>query len=205
MANTENLKIKFYKLFEIERIAQKELSDAGEFYNEYRLDIESFIIKKYNLIPDTFHGLKSNYDTWAFIIKDSNRIFIDNILLDDDRKEKKYRFTLGEELAHYLIHHDIFGNCKSIEERNKIYFSLPEKDRNYIENDARSLSSAILMKKNMVEEIVDQLTLTIDIDIDSMSNEHIVGKLATKMTHYFDINFSAARSRLKMLGYHRRF
>jgi Zn-dependent peptidase ImmA (M78 family) len=199
VANTENQQLKFYRLVELDNVAESVLKEASEYLNDCRFDIESFIVAKYGLIIEPFYGLKSNWDTYAFMLVNSNRIFIDRDLLDADKLEKKYRFTLGEEFAHYLIHKDIYSDCKTIEERIKKEDSFTDNERNRLENNARALASALLMPKRMVEDRV--VSLLKDITQD---REDVIDYLAKKLSHDFDVNFKAARRRLINLGYDKR-
>jgi hypothetical protein len=199
VGDIENLKPKFYHLYQLEKIAENTLNDSDKYFHKLRFDIESFIIERYKLIPDTFFYLKSRHDTWAFTLIGLNRIFIDHQLIDNDRLENKYRFTLGEELAHYLIHKDIYSKWNSIDERNKIYYSFSDIERNHMENNARALASALLMRKEFVEKKVSELTENIN-----SNSKYILDTLAMKISSKFYVSFTAAKSRLKMLGYHKR-
>ena len=199
MAGTEIPKPKLYRLYQIENVAERILKDTDEYFTGYRFDIESFITGKHGLIIDVHYHLKANHDTWAYMLINSNRIFVDNQLIDNDRLEKKFRFTIGEEFAHYLIHRDVFAGCSTLEKRNRRYFSFSEIERKYIENNARALAAALLMPKGMVEDRVSQMLNGIE-----TYSENIIDTLAQQIAHDFDVNFTAARSRLKMLGYHNR-
>lgn len=203
MADTESPKIKLYRLDELELKAEAILKGSDRFLKSFRFDIESFTISQLRLIPDIHYGLKSNHDTWAYMLKDCPRIFFDDQLINRDNLEKKYRFTIGEEIAHYHLHPKIFASCSSIEERNKIYFSLPNQLRKYIENNARALASALLMHKDIFEKRVSVLLRKIN-NNDTSNVDALLDSLATQLGHDFDVNFTAARSRLKMRGYHKR-
>jgi Zn-dependent peptidase ImmA (M78 family) len=137
-----------------------------------------------------------------FFTKDCPRIILDDQLTNEDRLAKKYRFTLGEEIAHFFLHPKIFADRCSIEERNSKYFKLPEKERKYIENNARALASALLMHKYIFENRVSYLLSQMDINTSDIGE--LLDNLSTTLGHDFDVNFSAAKSRLKMLGCHNR-
>jgi Zn-dependent peptidase ImmA (M78 family) len=113
--------------------------------------------------------------------------------------EKKYRFTLGEELAHMLIHPSIFANCKTIEQRLAVEEDLTDVRRDQLENNARALASAILMPETTVRPFVES-------QIQKFTDEHghvLVDEMASAISHEYDVNFKPARRRLKLLGYHR--
>lgn len=202
MADIENLNIRQYRLYELENIAFKILGNSIDFMENYRFDLESFVISKLELVPDIHYRLKSEHDTWAYMLRDCRRIFFDDQLINEDRLAKKYRFTIGEEVAHYILHPKIFADCSSIEERNKKYFALPEIERKNIENNARALASALLMHRNIFEDRVSYLLS--QIDSSNWTIDQLIDNLSTALGHDFDVNFSAAKSRLKMLGYHKR-
>jgi Zn-dependent peptidase ImmA (M78 family) len=135
----------------------------------------------------------------AFIDTTSKAVFVDADLIDNVQLEKKYRFTLGEELAHLLIHPSIFANCKSVEQRLAIEEELNDIRRDRLENNARALASALLMPEATIRPFVESI-------LPKYTDAHghvLVDELASAISHEYDVNFKPARRRLKLLGYHR--
>lgn len=192
--------VKDYRLFELERIAADALRDAARCVRGRRVDIERLILEKFDLKIEAFHDLRSRWDTYAFIDTTDKIIFVDADLMDQDRLEKKYRFTLAEELAHFLIHRHVYGACKSAEDRIRIEASMDEQTRDRLESNARALASALLMQKTTVEPLVEELALKL---VDAQGHI-LVEQLVAAIVCEYDVNFNAAKRRLRNLGYHRR-
>jgi Zn-dependent peptidase ImmA (M78 family) len=193
-------KVKDYRLYELERIAADALRDAQHCIKGRRVDIERLILEKFNLKIESFAELRRRWDAYAFIDTTGKVIFIDADLMNEARLEKKYRFTLAEELAHHLIHRHLFANCRTIEDRMKIEEMLDERTRAYMESNAKALASAILMPKITVEPLVEsQAGKLVD------SEGHIlVDQLVSALAGEYDVNFQAAKHRMKNLGYRQR-
>ena len=164
------------------------------------MDIERLILEKFKLKIESFVELRRRWDTYAFIDATGAVISIDAELMNEVRLEKKYRFTLAEELAHFLIHRHLFANCRTIEDRMKIEETLDERTRAYMESNAKALASAILMPKATVEPLVESLAGKL------MDGEgHILmDQLVSTLAGEYDVNFQAAKRRMINLGYRQR-
>ena len=193
-------KIRDYRLYELERIAADALRDAERCLKGRRVDIERLILEKFKLKIESFADLRRRWDTYAFIDTTSMVIFIDADLMNEIRLEKKYRFTLAEELAHFLIHRYLFANCRTIEGRMKIEEMLDERTRAYMESNAKALASAILMPKDTSEPLVDSLAGKL---VDG-EGHILVGQLVSTLASDYDVNFQAANRRMINLGYRQR-
>ena len=201
MADTKkpSLKVKEFRLFELERIAAAALAKGPQCVRGRRVNIERLVQETFGLKIIAFHELSRRWKTYAFIDTTGKAVFVDADLIDNVQLEKKYRFTLGEELAHLLIHPAIFANCKTIEQRLAIEEELNEVRRDRLENNARALASAILMPETTVRPFVES-------NLAKFTDEHghvLVDELASAISHEYDVNFKPARRRLKLLGYHR--
>lgn len=134
----------------------------------------------------------------AYMLAHGKRLFIDDKLIDNPRLEKRYRFTLAEEMAHFILHRDIYKDCKTIDERIERESLLTRQENWFLETNAKALASAILMPKSMIEARIDRLFSSI-----GDSSNHTTS-IITTLSHDFDVNPMAVRRRLKNLGYHRR-
>jgi len=193
-------KVRDYRLYELERIAAEALAEAPQCVKGLRVDIERLILEKFKIKIEAFHDLRRRWDTYAFIDTTAKVIFVDAELMDSDRLEKKYRFTLAEELAHYLIHRHLFAGCRTMEDRLKIEALFDERTRAYLESNAKALASAILMPKATVEPQVEALAGKLVDDEGHILVDELVGTLA----HEYDVNFQAAKRRMINLGYRQR-
>jgi Zn-dependent peptidase ImmA (M78 family) len=193
-------KVRDYRLYELERIAADALRDAERCLKGRCLDIERLILEKFKLKIETFVELRRRWDTYAFIDTTGAVIFIDADLMNETRLEKKYRFTLAEELAHFLIHRHLFADCRTMEARLKIEEMLDERTRAYMESNAKALASAILMPKATVEPLVESLAGKLVDGEGHILVEQVVSALADE----YDVNFQAAKRRMINLGYRQR-
>jgi Zn-dependent peptidase ImmA (M78 family) len=195
----KSLKVREFRLFELERIAAAALAKGPQCVRARRVNIERLVQETFGLKIVAFHELSRRWKTYAFIDTTGKVVFVDADLIDNVQMEKKYRFTLGEEFAHLLIHPGIFANCKTIEQRLATEEELSEVRRDRLENNARALASAILMPEATVRPFVESV-------LAKFTDEHghvLVDELASAISHEYDVNFKPARRRLKLLGYHR--
>lgn len=77
------VKIRDYRLYELERIAADALRDAGRCVKGRRVDIERLILEKFRLKIETFVDLRRRWDTYAFIDTTGAVIFIDADLMNE--------------------------------------------------------------------------------------------------------------------------
>jgi len=187
-----------YPLWKLEQIAEDVLKDATFCIQEYRIDIEKLIDQKYEIIIDIHYNLQPKYDVMAYMLTQSKRLFIDDNLFDNPRNAKRYRFTLAEELAHFIIHKDVYKDCKTLNERVGREALLTSREQWYMETNAKALASAILMPKSLIESRVNELLTVI-----GNSTTHTVSVI-TILSHDCDVNPRAVRRRLINLGYHKR-
>lgn len=202
MADTKKpaIKVRDYRLYELERIAADALREGESCIKGRRVDIERLILEKFRLKIESFTDLRRRWDAYAFIDTTAKVIFIDADLMNEKRLEKKYRFTLAEELAHFLIHRQLFVNCHTAEDRMQIEEMLDERTEAYMESNAKALASAILMPKTGVEPLVESLAGKL-VDVEG----HIlVDKLVSALAEEYDVNFQAAKRRMRNLGYRQR-
>jgi len=126
------------------------------------------------------------------------RIFVSFHLLNESRLDRRYRFTLAEELSHYLIHHDIYKDCATIEERLERDKQFTRQELYYFETNAKALASAILMPQSLMESRVKELFSLIG------KNSSHTAPIITILSRKFDVSIPAVKRRLKNLGYHKK-
>lgn len=187
-----------YPLWQLEKIAQEALTGADDCLQKYRVDIEKLIENKYKILIDVHYGLQQKFGVMAYMLTHGNRLFIDDKLIDDPRLAKRYRFTLAEELAHFIIHRELYKECNTVDERIQMELSLTRQEQWFLETNAKALASAILIPKSLIERRVEQLIS--DTDKDPQHTSSIINILS----HDFDVNPTAIRRRLINLGYRKR-
>lgn len=84
-------------------------------------------------------------------------IYFDEALVDN---EARYRFTLAEELAHFLLHKDLISNFKSEEEYFEQYDDIPPTLYGIFDRNAKYLAAKILVPaehyRDAVMEVVNR-------------------------------------------------
>lgn len=146
-----------------------------------------------------------------YISAKANTIIIDNTLLASNQ-EHRYRFTMGHEVGHQILHKDYFSYmlediCNDINSKASPIIKCKVDTKNFaqkrawtdidwLEWQANSLASSILMPKPMVNLIVEYFTGMI-IGGYSLLNHILVCKIA----NVFNVSTEAATIRLKNLGH----
>lgn len=195
--NTPKRIVPDYKPYQLEEIAQEALRGAEAYILGKRVDIEGLIAGHHKIRIEAFYDLRSKANCYAFSDITGTTIFVDAELMDDEYGEKKYRFTLAEELAHTLIHKPVYGKCKTIEERLRCQHAMDEIDLSYLESNAKALAGAILMPKAWIEAVV-ALVIPAHKAKFGYINE---AELLKTCSRDFDVNFNCAKKRLRDLGY----
>jgi hypothetical protein len=98
---------------------------------------------KLDIVP--MPGLLDNFEVDAFITSDLSEIRVDRFI--QEKRPKRYRFSLAHELAHLLVHRDVFRELtfSTIEEWKEVLQSIPEYDYRWIEQHAYNLAGLILV------------------------------------------------------------
>ena len=138
-----------------------------------------------------------------FITARARTIIIDNVLLDN-RQEQRYRFTVGHEAAHAILHSGYF-RCTSERtggepiiqcRKDKSVFSSGRKtvwtDSDWMEWQANNLSSSLLMPRSMVHKLTDGM--------DAKSSAFQSATCMRVVSNTFNVSLQAAEIRLKDLG-----
>lgn len=129
---------------------------ADEFLNNYfptlslPIPIEEIAEQKLNLKINQIINLKRDYDVDGVLSSDLTTIFLD---LDVYLKyENRTRFTIAHEIGHLTLHKDIFQklNINSIEELNNISARLTDEEYSWLEYQAYSFASQVLVPTNIL-------------------------------------------------------
>lgn len=193
--------IQFYDIPTLEEIATTFLKK----YNDpevFPVDIE-FILEEqlgWNIVG--WESLTENYYGIEAFLTNGKTIYIDSYLMN--HKERKYRFTLAEELSHFILHKDIYAKCRSLEEHLEIYDNITTTEYWRMDRNAKYLASAILMPSASFEKQANLIYDKVDRKIYS-TNEQILYKMTLQLSNDFNVNDIASRIRFKNLGLHRKF
>lgn len=191
--------IAFYDIPTLERIAT---SFVEEFHDseDAAVDIEFIIEGKLGWTIKCHGTLIDTHSVEAFITN-KKVIYIDSFLANS--WERKYRFTLAEEVAHYILHRSLYTGCKNLEEHLAIYESLSDSTYKRMDRNAKYLAAAILMPSVTYEKLAFDIYGRLDKKIYS-TNEAVLYKIALDLSNSFNVSDWSSRIRFKNLGLHRK-
>lgn len=190
--------IPFYDIPTLEKIA---VAFLNAYFDRENLEVDIELIVEGKLkwsivsIP-----LIENYGAEAFVTR-NKIIYIDPYLLD--MRERKYRFTLAEEVAHYLLHKDVYGKCDTLEDHLDIYEQITGREYWRMDRNAKYLAAAILMPATSFEEQAFAIYDKIDKKRYS-TNEAVLHKIAHDLSNDFNVNEISSQIRFKNLGLHKK-
>jgi Zn-dependent peptidase ImmA (M78 family) len=193
----KKIDIPFYDLPTLERIAKAFLIAYND-PNKSEVDIELIIEEQLGWQIVALEGLMENYSIEAYVSK-GNTLYMDPYLID--WQERRYRFTLAEEVSHFLIHKDIYANCKNLEEHLERYEQITGQEYWRMERNAKYLASAILMPSDIFEK--ESIALYEKIDRKKYkTNQDVLYKITLELSNIFNVSDMASKIRFKNLGLH---
>jgi Zn-dependent peptidase ImmA (M78 family) len=125
---------------------------AESFLSEYNPDgtipvpIERIVESHFGIDIVPMPGLQTAFDVVAFITKDLKGIWVDEYVYLN--RSARYRFSLAHELAHRLLHPDLWRQIEFHDIASwkaAIIDSIPERDYGYIEFHASSFAGLVLV------------------------------------------------------------
>ncbi len=124
---------------------------AASFLNQHHssgeipIPIEKIVEFKLQLDIVPVPGLQDEFDVDAFLTNDLTEIRVDQFIQQE--RPARYRFSLAHEVAHLLIHQDIFKELKfsTIAEWKKAMTLIPEEQYGWLEWQAYCLGGLMLV------------------------------------------------------------
>jgi Zn-dependent peptidase ImmA (M78 family) len=195
---------KFRKsLKELQRIADQ-VKRVHDRENPLEVDIERTLETYYGLKIDVV-ALDPACGVEAFLNLTAKTIFLDVNLIDLEYNERRYRFTLGEELGHFILHKELFQSVSSIDDYLAVYKSIPDDDFNRFEMDAKALAGMILAPE---QSFIERLILHRDSRLKALGKSPgaealsvLVAEVNRELMQDFNISFTSVRHRLRTLLY----
>ncbi len=192
-------KIKFYDIPTLEEIAKSFIKKYHDC-NNLQVDIEFIIEEELGWAIVGVGSLIENHCIEAFVTK-GKTIYIDSYLMN--RKERKYRFTLAEEVAHFMLHRDVYADCNNLEEHLEVYDKIATSNYWRMDRNAKYLASAIIMPAESFEK--QALAVYKKVDRKKYrTNEAVLYKVALELSIDFNVSDISAAIRFKNLGLHRK-
>lgn len=125
---------------------------ADQFLKSHNADgripvpIEHIIEFRFGLDIVPVPGLQSSFDVDAYLTKDMSEIRIDQYVYDN--RINRYRFSLAHELAHRILHSDLWRELDFddiVSWKSVMADSIPDRDYGYIEYHANCFAGLILV------------------------------------------------------------
>jgi len=112
------------------------------------------LLDKMNITVRPISGLYRDFGVNGALIK---KIGGYDIVIDEEHYEKKefyYRFTLAEELAHFLVHTELLGGAQTLEDIQAFHRSLDDEQYKRMENQARNIANQLLLPSCLLDPLV---------------------------------------------------
>ncbi|MCX5647675.1 MAG: ImmA/IrrE family metallo-endopeptidase [Planctomycetota bacterium] len=157
-----------------------------DFIAENRLQLEIFPVP----------GLEANYSVWGSFWKTAEgryKLIIDQDVMDD--RPNLYRFTLGEEIAHYVLHRNHFVRVQNVKEACQVQKEL-QADLHHMERNAKWFSAAILMPSQVLREEANRTYGKLVSHVGYGDTDAILKKLTALLARQFRVSAQAMSIRL---------
>ena len=125
-------------------------------------------------------------DNYELVKVTAGTILVDARLLSDPKRYGRFRFTLAHELAHWILHRELFSGTKTA----AATYGIGNADNNMLEWQANYLATAILMPVGQVKRGFYRLRMQASIGIDVVS----------ALANIFEVSKQSMRIRLTELG-----
>ncbi len=111
------------------------------------IDIERIVTDKVGFDVFPVPDLKRNFGVIAYVNTKRSIIFVDGYMYDNE--DEKLKFTLAEELAHYILHKDLLPPVETVEQHIERWKGLTQCDHHDLDRDAKYLAGALLMPRSI--------------------------------------------------------
>jgi len=161
-------------LSDLQRIGDEILEKVNKDNPFYEVDIDYIVEAHYDIRIEAA-PLKWEFGIEGYPCLGGHKIFIDSTLMNDIRQEKRYRFTLAEELAHIILHRDVWKDINTVEQWIDAWTKIPDNIYNKLDNNAKELAGIILLPRyqfiNRAIEIRNESCRTLGYSPDKLSDE----------------------------------
>tara|TARA_R110000751_G_scaffold150707_3_gene255668 strand:+ start:936 stop:1568 length:633 start_codon:yes stop_codon:yes gene_type:complete len=135
----------------------EEFREKHKFANQLPVNVEALI--EFNLGMDIvpMSGLKAEAEVEAFLSKDLKTIYIDSQGFDNPNYRARHRFTLAEEIGHYVLHKEIYTNGVKYETEEEFINdirNMDETDLDWVEKQARQFAGRLLVPLKNLEDLI---------------------------------------------------
>jgi len=149
-----------------------------------------------NIIP--IPGLQRVLSVDAFLSQDLKSISVDEAVFDG--RPHRYRFSLAHELAHLVLHHEIYRELgsNSISEWKENIQRLPDREYSYLETQANSFAGLVLVPPENLAEELEKARKTLE--KNGSESEFLYSMIAEELSYLFDTSSQTIEIRMNKDG-----
>lgn len=136
---------------EIEEKVNDLLSDFG-LGNDFPVNIEEIVEIHLGLKIIPQRDMASTGVGEAFITLGSKEIIVDYDLYMNEARKSRLAFSLAHEIAHYILHKEIFDSISSFSEYDKQILNMPSEKLEILEKEADKFAGYLLLPRNLLEK-----------------------------------------------------
>jgi len=139
---------------------RREAEAFTEKYNPSRIipvPIDVIAERDFDIDIVPLPGIQDNFDTVAFISRDLTTIYVDEYILQ--KRENRYRFSVAHELAHRVLHADVFRQLSfdSIASwKDVVTNTIPEDQYGFVESHANTFAGLVLLPQAELRQAFSQ-------------------------------------------------
>ena len=192
-------------LSELHEIGDRILEEVNKDNPSYEVDIEHIIEVCYGIRIEAA-PLKWEFGIEGYPCLGGHKIFVDSALINEDKQERRYRFTLAEEFAHIVLHRDAWDGVNTPEEWIGKWEKIPGDIYNKLDNNAKELAGIILLPRhpfiNRAIEIKGKLCRALKYDSDNLTDiqkNEIRHFIVRRLMDDFNVNSQSCEIRLERL------
>ena len=178
---------------------------ASDFLGKYNSDgmipvpIEKIVEYDFGIDIVPTPGLHENFDIDSYPTSDLSEFHVDEFFYHS--RERRYRFSLAHELAHVLVHRDIFTQLsfRNISEWKQVVQSIPADQYSWIETQAYSLAGLILVPVGVLDERLEEVIATARAAGIDLRNASDIGREAAEghLATIFNVSRDVIQRRIK--------
>jgi hypothetical protein len=205
-------KIRSYSKEEIHSLAHQYLKKHFPQYPEQidiPVDIELLIENDGYLISDMPDLIERKIDhegllLWNKTLEKYEICIVKRYLDPQKNYSNRYRFTLGEELGHLIMHAEYFKKLNSQDDAIKFYSSLSSEEIQRIDHDARIFAANILMPYSIIwDETKKLVEILKDEKRKFLNYNNFIGHCAIDLASLFEVSSESMEIRFKTTGIER--
>jgi Zn-dependent peptidase ImmA (M78 family) len=187
-----DLPIKFYSYQELETMAEIFLEAFHRPQDSPLVEIDVIVEADLDIRILHYSNLEALHGLHGYLALSLKKIYIDQNIMDSDLFESRYRFTVAEEVGHYMLHKDLFAGVKTPDDYLDAVGKISAKEYGKMDMDAKHLGGAILMPAELFrKESLDYATNTPGITSDVLF-KYLAG--------IFNVSPLAVYHRFRVLG-----